>query len=515
MRRRQWAGVFQGEALAGVAILTAQRLSNPDVLLSILDNLPTAIFVKDENLRFVYSNALHNAVIGHSEADVLGLTDHDFYAAAAAADFASRDHEVIDSGVTSVTEEEVMNQNGQAMPALTRKVRLSGPDGKTYLIGTTSDLRDMKSREHQFRALSETVPVAVAQVDEDLNIIFANPLFNAYCGGDGAEADIARLLRKLRETHAGFPGEACKFETIVQGLGNQPRPVIVISSGWLDLGTHTRSATMSLVDISQMTELQRINDEVSRLNRELAANMSRLSEAQDELLRNGRLEQLGQLTATVAHELRNPLGTVRTSAFLLDRKLRDKGLGIEALLERINKGIDRCDNIITQLLDFSRTTQLNCLPDDLDKWLGQVVEEEARKLPQDFTVRLDLGLAGQEVPFDPARLQRAVINMMSNAAEAISGLEVTHPQPEIRISTFCKNDHVSLRITDNGPGMAADVLTRIREPLFTTKSFGTGLGIPAIEQIALQHGGRLDVVSAQGQGSKFTIWLPVRREKAA
>jgi signal transduction histidine kinase len=86
-----------------------------------------------------------------------------------------------------------------------------------------------------------------------------------------------------------------------------------------------------------------------------------------------------------------------------------------------------------------------------------------------------------------------------------------HPKPEIHISSFCKNDHVSLRVADNGPGMAPDVLARIREPLYTTKSFGTGLGIPAIEQIAMQHGGRLDVATDVGIGSKFTLWLPMQR----
>jgi PAS domain S-box-containing protein len=488
------------------------RLSDPDVLLSILDHLPTSIFVKDEDLRYVYSNRLHDALAGQAEADLLGRTDHDFHPAVVADQFSENDHAVIDLGEPSIVEEMACKADGTGTPVLTRKVRLSGPDGKTYLIGTNSDLTATKARENQYRALSETVPVAVAQIDNGLNIIFANPLFNAYCGGDGAETDQARLLTKLREAHAGFPGSACKFETIVQGLGNQPRSVIVISSGWLALNDVTRSATVSLVDISQMSELQRINEEISRLNRELAANMRRLNDAQDELLRSGKLEQLGHLTATVAHELRNPLGTVRNSAFLLDRKLKDKGLGIEALLERINKGIERCDNIITQLLDFSRTTQLKCQPEDLDKWLLAVVEEEARKLPQSFTVRLDLGLAGQEVPFDPSRLQRAVINMMSNAAEAIQGM--AHAQPEIHISSFCKNDHVSLRVADNGPGMTPDVLARIREPLYTTKSFGTGLGIPAIEQIAVQHGGRLDVVTDVGIGSKFTLWFPVQRAVA-
>jgi signal transduction histidine kinase len=363
----------------------------------------------------------------------------------------------------------------------------------------------------------------VAQVDEDLGIVFANPLFNAYCGGDGSEADQSRMLRKLTEANSAFPGQACKFETIVQGLGNQPRTVIVISSGWLDLGDKSRSATVSLIDISQMTELQRINEEVSRLNRELAANVSKLAEAKDEIVKKGRMEQLGQLTATVAHELRNPLGAVRTSAFLLERKLKDKGLGVESQIERINKGIMRCDNIISQLLDFSRSKQLQCQSGDLDEWLTGVVEEEAKKLPAQVTVELALGLDGKTVPFDPSRLQRAVINMMSNAVEAmVSGgdqlLTSGQQPPKLVISTFEKNSHCSVRIVDNGPGIPTEVLERIREPLFTTKSFGTGLGIPAIEQIAVQHGGRLDISTEVGVGSTFTIWMPMKpmeEEKAA
>jgi PAS domain S-box-containing protein len=496
-----------------------ERLTDSDVLLSILDNLPTSIFVKDEELRFVYSNKLHCAMIGKAEPELLGKCDFDFYPVEDANAFSARDREVVDTGDESISEEMACREDGMNTPVVTRKVRLEGPNGEIYLIGTNSDLTDIKKRENQYRALSETVPVGVAQIDENLDISFANPLFNAYCGGDGSETDQSRMITKLREANPVFPGQACKFETIVQGLGNQPRTVIVISSGWLDLGDVIRSATVSLIDISQMSELQRINEEVSRLNRELATNVRKLSDAQDELIKKGRMEQLGQLTATVAHELRNPLGAVRTSAFLLERKLKDKGMGVEAQLDRINKGIVRCDNIITQLLDFSRSKQLQCTPGDLDEWLTGVVEEEAKKLPVQVSVELLLGLDGETVPFDPSRLERAVINMINNAVEAMTGtVEQVNAgavaEPKLTISTFMKKGHVSLRVIDNGPGITPDVLTRIREPLFTTKSFGTGLGVPAIEQIAVQHGGRLDIRSEVGVGSSFTVWLPATGAQA-
>ena len=225
------------------------------------------------------------------------------------------------------------------------------------------------------------------------------------------------------------------------------------------------------------------------------------------------MEQLAQLTATVAHELRNPLGAVRTSTFLLERKLKGKGLGVDAQIERINHGVIRCDAIITQLLDFSRSRQLNCQPGDLDQWLAKVLDEEARKLPAAVTITCQMGLDGRDVPFDPARLQRAVINLVSNASEALVGqgddpAKFARPDPVISVSTCVREHGAVIEVTDNGPGIPPDVMARIREPLFTTKSFGTGLGVPAVEQIALQHKGKLEIASVAGHGATFSIWLP-------
>lgn len=257
-----------------------------------------------------------------------------------------------------------------------------------------------------------------------------------------------------------------------------------------------------------------VNDEVTALNRDLAEKMLRLKEAQDELVKRGRMEQLGQLTATVAHEIRNPLGAVRTSAFLLERKIKGKGLGVEAQIDRINKGVTRCDNIITQLLDFSRTKQLTCRAENLDNWLAGMAEEEASRLPEIVSVTCTLGLGELDVPFDPERLRRAVANLMTNASEAMVGTgddpsRIVTARPRIDLSSFRDGDHVVVRVADNGPGIAADNLAKIREPLFTTKSFGTGLGVPAVEKILEQHGGFLTIVSAPGHGSRFDIHLPL------
>ena len=261
-------------------------------------------------------------------------------------------------------------------------------------------------------------------------------------------------------------------------------------------------------------EAERINDEIAVLNRSLAEKVKALEEAQNEIVKKGRMEQLGQLTATIAHELRNPLGSVRTSAYLINRKAGGKGLGIDEQISRIEKGVVRCDNIITQLLDFSRTKQLTAMPANLDSWLAGIITEEANKLPANMQIDCILGLDDTSVPFDPARLQRAIINLMSNAVEAMTSkdanaLDRSGGYPQIWIRTFRAGDEAAICVKDNGPGIDPDLISRIREPLYTTKSFGTGLGIPAIEQIAVQHGGRLDIQSRVGEGAEFTIYIPI------
>ncbi len=293
------------------------------------------------------------------------------------------------------------------------------------------------------------------------------------------------------------------------------------------LAAHMFSKTLRRLDevetAKQNSELMRmqteqVNAEVAALNVNLAQKLTELRAAQDELLMKGKMEQLGQLTATVAHEIRNPLGAVKTSAFLIARKVNGKDTGIEPQLLRINNGIDRCDSIITQLLDFSRTKQVQTQPARLDDWLESLLNEEADALPAAVSIECVLGVGDLDVSFDGPRLRRAVLNLISNASEAMVGkageaIGAGARRPSISISTRLKGDVVEIEIADNGPGISAEILAKVREPLFTTKNFGTGLGIPAVEQIAIQHGGSLEISSVVNVGSKFTIRIPLQSQQ--
>lgn len=486
-----------------------------EVLLQILDNLPTSIFVKDEDLRFVFSNKMHCNLIGKTEQELLTFTDADFYEPLEAKEFMDADRGVIESGVVSVLEEMASPKKGMSTPVLSRKARLQGADGKLYIMGTNTDLTAIKKREEQYRALAVTVPVGVMQIEEGGEITFFNQLMQSYLGTDLVVLKVDEICKLIGKSSAEFPGAGGRFECTIDDPAGQARRFLVISSGWSILGKgRNRAAIVSMVDISENAELKRINDEIVSLNKKLALNMEQLKDAQDALVKKGRMEQMGQLTATIAHELRNPLGAVRTSVFLMERKLKGKELGVDPQFQRINNGVARCDNIITQLLDFSRTKQLECKSTDLDQWLEKIVEEEARRLPAAVKVTCHLGLDGRHVPFDPARLHRAISNLLANASEAMVGngeqpLKADAAFPQITLSTKINDAHVEISVTDNGPGILPDIMSRIREPLFTTKSFGTGLGVPAIEQIANQHGGRLEISSEAGSGAVFSLLLPL------
>ena len=261
-------------------------------------------------------------------------------------------------------------------------------------------------------------------------------------------------------------------------------------------------------------EVDKINQEMALLNKDLSDNVKILKDTQDKLVKSGKMAQLGQLTATVAHEIRNPLGAVRTSSYLVERKCADKVPGLEKPFARIKNGIARCDNIITELLDFARSNSLKCEEITVDNWVLDIVREQAGHLPEVVRFQCQMGLGDNfKADMDIGFMERVMINLLSNASEAMVGkadkpdLSVTS-QPLIAVATKLTERGVEISVSDNGPGISEEVMEKILEPLFTTKNFGVGLGLPAVEKILVQHNGGLDIQSTPGEGATFIAWFP-------
>jgi signal transduction histidine kinase len=258
------------------------------------------------------------------------------------------------------------------------------------------------------------------------------------------------------------------------------------------------------------------SEEVRELNRTLERRVvertAELHAAQQALVQKERLSALGQLTATVAHELRNPLSVIQNTVFTMKQVLENKGITLERPVARIERSIGRCNRIISDLLDYSRQRELQRENRSLDEWLSRVVAEQVP--PEKVRIELDLRATGLVASFDQERLRRVAINLIDNAVQAVAE-NGEGRSAEVVVGTRALSDGVEMFVRDNGPGIREDVLPRIFEPLFSTKSFGTGLGLPTVKQIVEAHGGRIDIVSQFGEGTSVRVWLPSSLERTA
>ena len=120
--------------------------------------------------------------------------------------------------------------------------------------------------------------------------------------------------------------------------------------------------------------------------------------------------------------------------------------------------------------------------------------------------------SGVEAAFDRDRLRRAVVNVNDNACQAVEG-NGDGADNEVVVATKVNGERVEIVVTDNGPGIADDELGKVFEPLYSTKSFGVGLGLPVVEKIVEEHGGGVDITSTIGRGTQVTLWLPLALDK--
>ncbi|HEY3919825.1 MAG TPA: HAMP domain-containing sensor histidine kinase, partial [Stellaceae bacterium] len=187
------------------------------------------------------------------------------------------------------------------------------------------------------------------------------------------------------------------------------------------------------------------------------------------------------------------------------------GIDIERQLGRCWRTIERCDGIIADLLDFAGGRELHAAAMRLDGWLADILDQI--KLPP--TVALDRRLDAPQavVPIDSERLRCAIVNLIENAVEAIADKPdlVDH---RITVSSAA-GPRAEVVIADTGAGMSAEVLSHVFEPLFSTRAFGTGLGLPTVKRILEQHGGEIAIDSAPGDGTRVILQLPLVQTKTS
>ena len=229
-----------------------------------------------------------------------------------------------------------------------------------------------------------------------------------------------------------------------------------------------------------------------------------LEEAQSELIKKERLAALGQLIGMVSHELRNPLGTIRGSLFSIQQRIDSGDYDrLPTIVERAERNIMRCDRIIEELLDFSRERIIEAMEVDIDPWLKEVFAEidELSNIECQWVLE-----ANTTVPLDTEQFRRVLINIVINAVHAMN--EPESPGKTLTVTTRLQDADIEIIVEDTGVGIPPDVLARIGEPLFSTKGFGVGLGVPIIEEIVAAHGGTVTYESRVGKGTRVLMRLP-------
>jgi signal transduction histidine kinase len=253
-------------------------------------------------------------------------------------------------------------------------------------------------------------------------------------------------------------------------------------------------------------QLQAVNCE---LEQRVTQRTAELRAAQDELVRKERLATLGQLTGTVSHELRNPLGAMRASIAAIKRLAADEHPLLRSAMGIVDRSITRCDNIVGDLLDYSKVRNLEPQPTAVDDWLEEVLDEYT--LPAGVTLRRDLA-ADVEVTFDRDRFRRVMVNVLDNACQAMANEEDEAADGKGRlltVATRSAGDCLEVSVGDTGAGIPLEDMPKMFEPLYSTKSFGVGLGLPIVKGIMDQHGGSIDFDSEAGRGTRVSLRLPL------
>src|SRR5881398_3035700 len=377
----------------------------------------------------------------------------------------------------------------------------------------------------------------VRRIEADIRAVAAR-VFRLHDAGQRDQAALVarrELLERLQPALAGMNREIYRQarELSVQGAVTQMQTIVEskrrvlwvtallalvagLLASWLISRDLTRPLTelrhaMAVVGAGDLEHaiVPRSSDEIGDLARAFVRMTEQLRQSRAQLVQSEKLASIGQMAAAVAHGLRNPLASLRAAAQLARHRV-DVPAAREQL-QAIVEQVDRLDLRIAHLLAFSRPTPFHPLRESVQALVEGALagfSELLRQLRVELVTSCPAALP--EVRVDPMRLEQALTEIVSNALDAM-------PAPDggrLEIVARAQGGEggangIVLEITDSGPGIPAEILPNLGEPVFTTRPEGTGLGLAIAKRYVEEAGGRLQIVSAVGRGTTVRIVLPV------
>ena len=382
----------------------------------------------------------------------------------------------------------------------------------------------LRESEGKFRSLVETTSDWIWEVDANGIYVYASPKVKDLLGYEPEEIVgrtpfdlmVPEEAKHVAEEFNAFM-EACELFYGLENLNlhKDGRTVLLESSGVPILDTNGRLLGYRGID-RDITERKKAEEELRKHREQLEdlvkERTNELEATQEELVKHEKLAVLGQLTATVSHELRNPLAVIRSSAFYVESKLSDVDEKITKHLKRIDEQVDLCDSIIGDLFEYTRGRLSEKFKGDLNTWLERVLNEIS--IPEEVSVVRELYPGLPMIPFDRDKLERVVINLVNNAFQAVIDRqercqEEKRPyRPQVKLTTSMVEDGVCIEVEDNGIGMDEETAGRAFEPLFTTRARGSGLGLAIVKKIVEEHGGAVSIESEPDRATKAIVVIP-------
>jgi len=438
---------------------------------------------------------------------------------------------------------------GQALPEINAENEIIG------YVGTITDITERKQAEakliesHELLAnLARLVPGVIYQyrLDPDGRSAFpyASPGMNDIYEVTPAEVqadaspvferlhpeDYERVANLIQESARTLQEFYCEFRVILprQGLRwrwSQAHPERMADGGTLWHGI-----------ISDITEAKQAQEKIQQLNTELEARVEartrELREAQEQLVQQERLAVLGRLAGGVSQELRNPLGVINNAIYYL-RTIQPKAEAeVKEYLGIIAAEAYNANQIVSDLLDFSKTKLADLEPIIVSDLVRETLEHFP--VPKNVQVTIDLPEDLPKIHLDRYQMTQVLGNLVINACQAMPGggeLRVSSKQLSVNSNqSFVISEQpvntdllktlqphsgqaenwILITVTDTGCGIPPENMSKLFEPLFTTKARGIGLGLAVSQKLVEANGGRIEFESTPGQGSTFTVWLPVK-----
>ncbi len=371
--------------------------------------------------------------------------------------------------------------------------------------------------EKRFWELFDEAPVAYHELDTEGRITRVNRTEMEMLGYSKEEMVGRPIWEFVREREtarqaviaklAGSipPGRALE-RTYVRKDGTTV-PVLIEDRLLLDQSGRIVGIRSTMQDISERKRAERVLKEYSERLEEMVEERARqLQHAQEKLIRQERLAVLGELAGGVGHELRNPLGVISNAVYFLRMTLKDTNEVTREYLDIISSELHNAEKIVSDLLHMSRTK----MPEKEKVNVGDIIRRTMERHPAPENVAVSIDLPAEPIPVfvDPRHLGQVLVNLVSNACQAM---------PEggkLIIGARSDEKDVRIFITDTGHGIPKENISKIFEPLFTTKAKGIGLGLSVTKNLVEVNGGTIQVQSEQGKGSTFTVTFPGKEIEA-